>query len=537
MRTEELTEPEKRLWDAFAYGETVDLSGGDFDFERTDVWGPERSVRASVITALLLGAQPEEPGHVAAVRLTGAKITGMLDLGHAHVTVPLALTGCNFTDVPHLYWAQLRSVHLTRCRLPGLVASGARIDGHLWLEGSQIFGGVLLDNTHITGILNMTGAYAAGQGREAPLLADRMVVDNNVYCDQGFTADGEVRLSGAQIGGQLVFRGARLRNPRGAALYASRLVVQANVFCDGGFSAQGEIRLRGARIGGYLSLVGANVSNPGRTVLSCDEMVIETDVHCSDGFRAVGLVSLAGARVGGLLSLRGSHLANASGVALNLAKLQADDVLLRPAEPIDGTVDMSYAKIKLLRDDPASWAPKYLLDGLDYDMIDPPLSARDRIGMLERDKDGYLPQPYEKLAAIYRTLGREDERRAVLLAWLRRRRAGQSRLMQVWGWIQDITVGYGYRPLRAGLWLAGMLALGTGIFWAFQPPPLDTGHKPHFNAFWYTLDLILPIGSLGQEAEFSPSGWTQIVANLLVILGGILGLTVAAGATRVLSRD
>ena len=38
--------------------------------------------------------------------------------------------------------------------------------------------------------------------------------------------------------------------------------VAANVFCDGGFTAEGEIRLRGARVGGYLSLVGAKLSAP-----------------------------------------------------------------------------------------------------------------------------------------------------------------------------------------------------------------------------------------------------------------------------------
>ncbi|GAA4484260.1 oxidoreductase [Actinoallomurus oryzae] len=536
MQIDELTEPERLLWEAFPRGEPVDLSGGDHDFDSTNAWGPERTVRAEVISSLLLGAQDDEPGHVAAVRLTGARITGTLNLGHAHVTVPLALTACQFTDAPHLYWAQLRSVHLMRCRLPGLVASGARVDGHLWLEGSHIYGGVWLDSCRITGILNLTAAHLSHPTGDAPLLADRLIVDNNVYCDQGFTVEGEVRLPGAQVGGQLIFRGARLRNPKGLALYASRLSVAANVFCDGGFSAEGEIRLRGGRIGGYLSLVGASISHPGRMALNCDDLSIETDIYCSDGFRADGGVSLSGARVGGLLSLRGGRLKNPAGVALSLQRLQAEEVLLRPAEPIAGTVDMRYARIKLLRDDPLSWAPRYTLDGLTYDTIDPPLTAGERLKWLERDGDGYVPQPYERLAETYRTLGHDGERRVVLLAKQRRRRATQTVPLRVWGYVQDWTVGYGYRPFLAGAWLVALLAFGTVIF-QHQPKITEPGHNTEFNPFLYTLDLLLPVGSLGQEGEFAPHGVYLWISDALVAAGFLLGLTVAAGATRVLRRD
>src|SRR5256885_4221741 len=327
MQIDELSAPERALWDAFPRGEPVDLSGGDHDFDATNAWPPERTVRAEVISALLLGARENEPGHVAAVRLTGARITGTINLGHAHVTVPLELTSCQLTEAPHLYWARLQSVHFRRCRLPGLAASGARVDGHMWLEGSHVYGGVWLDNCHIVGILNLSGAHLSHPDGDAPLLADRMVVDNNVYCDQGFTVEGEVRLPGVHVGGQLILRGATLRNPQGQALYASRLQVAANVFCDRGFVAEGEIRLRGARIGGYLSLIGASVIRPRRVALNCDETAIETDIYCSDGFRAEGEVSLSGARVGGVVNLRGGRLHNPSGVALSLQRALVEEVL------------------------------------------------------------------------------------------------------------------------------------------------------------------------------------------------------------------
>ncbi|RKS79761.1 hypothetical protein BZB76_1240 [Actinomadura pelletieri DSM 43383] len=539
MDIEDLTPAERRLWTAFPKGESVDLSSGDpvyDDIGQADQWGHERVVRAEVLVALLVGAVEPEPGQVAAVRLGGARITGSLNLGHAEVTVPLALTGCSFDEAPHLYWASMNSVHLMRCRLPGLIASGTRVDGHLWLEGSRISGGLWLDGANITGILNMSGVQLSNPGGDA-LLADRLTVEANVYCDQGFSSTGEVRLPGATVGGQLIFRGARLHNPSGAALYASRLNVAANVFCDGGFSAEGEVRLRGATVGGYLSFVGARLSAPQRTALNADDLTVETDIYCSDGFSAVGTVSFSGARVTGQLSFRDAHLRHDQGTALSLQRVQAEELLLRTAEPIHGTADLSYARINLLRDDASSWPERLQLDGLQYETLDPPLTARERLAWLRRDTDGYAPQPYERLAQTYRSLGLDADGRSVLLAKARDRRKTQGMSRKVIGFLQDGLVGYGYRPFRAASWLIGLLAFGTIVFSLHKPDVLDTGQKPHFNAFFYTLDLILPIGTLGQETVFAPKGVYQWIANFIVAAGLVLGLTVAAGVTRALSRE
>ncbi|RFS82144.1 hypothetical protein D0T12_28285 [Actinomadura spongiicola] len=539
MNIEDLTPAERRLWAAFPKGESVDLSSGDpayDDIGQSDQWGHERVVRAEVLVALLVGAVESEPGQVAAVRLGGARITGSLNLGHAEVSVPLALTGCSFDEAPHLYWASMNSVHLMRCRLPGLIASGTRVDGHLWLEGSRISGGLWLDGANITGILNMSGVQLSNPGGDA-LLADRLTVEANVYCDQGFSSTGEVRLPGATVGGQLIFRGARLHNPSGAALYASRLNVAANVFCDGGFSAEGEVRLRGATVGGYLSFVGARLSAPQRTALNADDLTVETDIYCSDGFSAVGTVSFSGARVTGQLSFRDAHLRHDQGTALSLQRVQAEELLLRTAEPIHGTADLSYARINLLRDDASSWPERLQLDGLQYETLDPPLTARERLAWLRRDTDGYAPQPYERLAQTYRSLGLDADGRSVLLAKARDRRKTQGMSRKVIGFLQDGLVGYGYRPFRAASWLIGLLAFGTIVFSLHKPDVLDTGQKPHFNAFFYTLDLLLPIGTLGQEMAFAPKGVYQWIANFIVAGGLVLGLTVAAGVTRALSRE
>ncbi|ROO90464.1 hypothetical protein EDD29_8191 [Actinocorallia herbida] len=536
MDLSDLTPAERRVWEAFATGEPVDLSSSGLEpTEQAGQWGPHRRVRAEVIVALLTGAREAEPGRVPAVRLSGAYITDLLDLGHAQVNVPLSLTACAFAEPPRLYWAQTQSIHLIQCRLPGLIASGTRVDGHLWLEGSVFQGGLWLDGAHISGILNLSGVQLPVPGGDA-LLGDRLQVEANVYCDRGFRAEGEVRLPGARIGGQLIFRDATLRNPGRPALYASRLDVAANVFCDEGFVAEGEVRLRGARIGGYLSLVGARITNAGRA-LNADDLNVDTDVYCSDDFTCIGEASFAGAKIGGQLSFKGARLANPDKVALSVQRLSAEELLLRPAVPVDGVVDLSYARIGVLRDDSMTWANSLQLDGLAYETLDPPLNAKARLNWIRRDRDGYQPQPYERLAATYKTLGLDAEGRSVQLAKQRDRRKTQSVLHRMFGYLQDILVGYGYRPFRALAWLGALLAAGTVMFSLKRPEELDPDQNPHFNAFFYTLDLLLPLGSLGQEALFSPEGPSQWVANVLVAAGLVLGLTVAAGATRALSRE
>ena len=65
---DELTTPERAVWDAFPEGRRVDLRTGVPERDGVDGgagWGPERTVRAAVLVALLLGAHRAEPGAVA----------------------------------------------------------------------------------------------------------------------------------------------------------------------------------------------------------------------------------------------------------------------------------------------------------------------------------------------------------------------------------------------------------------------------------------------------------------------------------------
>ncbi|MGX9229747.1 hypothetical protein ACWV95_33055 [Streptomyces albus] len=136
----------------------------------------------------------------------------------------------------------------------------------------------------------------------------------------------------------------------------------------------------------------------------------------------------------------------------------------------------------------------------------------------------------------YRHIGDDAAARTVQLAKQRRHRTTLPLYGRLWGHLQDATVGYGFRPMRAAGWLAGLLLLGTLAFGLHPPRPLKADEAPGFNAFAYALDLLLPIIDFGQEKAYAPQGWYQWLAYLLIVAGWVLATTFVAGVNRAVSR-
>lgn len=176
------------------------------------------------------------------------------------------------------------------------------------------------------------------------------------------------------------------------------------------------------------------------------------------------------AEVTGSILLEGAHLSDSAGWPLTCKRLKAHELVLLTPEPIEG-VDLRHAHIDLLRDDHNTWPVRLRLDGFTYGVPEP---SEQRQGWLARDKDEYRPQPYEQLAAWYRQLGNDSEARNVLLARQQRRRESLPLIPKAWGYLQDFTVGYGYKPWYSVLWLIALLAIGTLAFILQHPPPLQS---------------------------------------------------------------
>ncbi|MGW7271019.1 membrane-associated oxidoreductase [Streptomyces sp. NPDC054864] len=496
MEITDLTPAEHRVQQAFPLGEGVDFRESPDDDPRAgDSWGPERTVRAEVLRALLLNG-PTRDGEIAGMKVTGARITGRLDLRYGTVEHPVRLRSCHFDETPNLYGAQLRALVLSDSCLPGLTAGTLRVELVLRITCCRI--------------------------------------------------TGPVRLTGAQIAGAFFANGAELGTPpapgepdSAAAPEAVLQLNHANIGTDVwavGLVAHGQIRLNGATVGGQVNLDDAELSAPGEVALYAETLSVGTDLR-AQRLHADGTVNLSGARIPRHVNLAYARLSHPGATALRASSCVIGELWLREAAPIQGTVNLRRSQLDLLHVPPEVWPGEVKLDGLAYQRLAPHLPAEQRLPLLEREAGGYLPQGYEQLAAAYRTVGDETAARTVQLAKLRRHRRTLPPYARIWGHLQDVTVGYGFRPMRAAGWLLVLLLTGALAFALHHPPALKSGEAPGFNPVFYTLDLLVPIIGFGQEQAYAPDGWYQWLSYLLVATGWVLVTTVAAGITRSLSRQ
>jgi hypothetical protein len=197
---DELTSPERELWDAFPEGRRVDLRTGVPEDDRVDGggrWGAGRTVRAAVIVALLLGGNTTQPGAVACLRLAGARISGQLDLAGAEFAHALWIEGCWFEGSVDLFGASTQTLVITDSRVPGIDAGSARIEGNVDLRRSLVESGasspfnheitaLSLTNARVTGgvILNRAEINAPGGWAVA---AGGLVMEGGVFCREFVT--------------------------------------------------------------------------------------------------------------------------------------------------------------------------------------------------------------------------------------------------------------------------------------------------------------------------------------------------------------
>ncbi len=548
-----LTPTERRICTAFPTGAEVDLRAGDAridDPASADDWPASRTVRAEVLAALLLGASRAFPGRVAALRLRGARITGPLLLAHGRITASWLLEQCRIDEHIDLEGAQTGSIYLRGSHLRTLSAYNAHIDGVLAVSGATIAGSGALalyaDSVTIAGDLRARGAQVTGpvsligadirgqlvlvdaridNPNGKSLNAGGMQVGRSVDCN-GLNAVGEVRMPGAQIGSSLTFNGATLDGCAGAALVATGLTVASDVLfrqerpgAGRCFESRGVIWMPGARLGGNLYLSGARLDGRGTVALHARRASVDGSVNLDRGFCTRDEVRLTAARIGGLLDISGMT--------------SPDALLTLYGASVAGGV----------RDVGDCWPRRVDLDGFTYGPFDPYQGARERLALLRRqvrtsdsEPGGYRAQPYEQLAAYYRGLGNDGQARTVLLAKSRAARATQPRYRRVGGYLLDGLVGYGYRPSRAIGWALALL-IGASVYYStVTPTRVDAQNTSDFNPVLYTADQLIPVIRFGQPEVWQFHGAAAAVGAVLTVLGWTLGIAIAAGASRALTR-
>ncbi|MFJ9840001.1 oxidoreductase [Kitasatospora sp. NPDC101155] len=515
------TDTERALWEAFREGEVFDLRCGrnDIDDPFGDaVWGPERTVSAEVLAHLLLVGPRPTPGRVASLRMSGVYVTGALNLAGGHIDRYVELRGCRFEHKILISEASATTLRMVDCLVPRIEASRLSTTGDLHLARCRIPDGIRLTDAKIGTdlLLNMAVIGCDRFGRA--LSADGMTVHQDFEAERLETR-GELSVRTARIGGRFSLRGAQLHaDPQNrVCLNAVRLNVGHTLY------------LTSSADGGWFGSRSYYGSGYGQSP--------PPDAP-STPFRAYGQVRLSDARFEAACLISGEfHLEGDD--ELSLRRIHTPELRFTCKIRPTGTVSLSRARVGNLVDTPDAWPlGKHLrLTGFVYENLRPvgPFTIRQRIAWLEGSAVDFQPESYEQLAAALRRDGADDDAREVLYAKQRRRRQTLPLPARIWGRVQDVTVGYGYRPGRAGLWLLLAWALGSVWFATHPLDPLKPDERPHWSPVLYTLNQLLPIVDLNQGA-WNPGGISQWISAGLVVVGWLLASTVVAGATRLLQR-
>jgi hypothetical protein len=514
-----------------------------------------------VLAEARLGALTLDGSRFPGIDATNLEVDGDLGLSGVSSSRAVQLTGAHLHRDVRLHGARLRhgedqeiALDADHLVVDGSVAGpGFEAAGTVTMAGARVIGSVRLDGAKITADGNRAVAYHG----------DGMTVGQD-FNAQGLRAEGEVRLVDVTIASTLELRGAKLINAGRVTLRLDRAEISSSLYCDNGFTAVGEVCAIGAHVKGSVYLNNAELGTPtpvSRTTaqtgiaLRLVRTKIDGDFGCWEGFVGHGTIDLARSSVAGEFRLVTTAL-KGHPKAADLTSCQFATVTLS-GEPPAGFVDLTKAKADFFKDSAAYWqSGNIVLDEFEYRSIQMTwVTVKQREQWLSRameasrrkpggDHDGYLPQPYEQLAEVYRRAGDDHAARRIQLAKHRQRNRVTSwhrAPYKVWNLLQDGVIGYGYAPLRALTWLVGLFVLGVLLFrYGSTPYSIASGHRSFTlsNSVGYTLDLLLPTSALQERQVWqSSSGLDEVAASVLVIFGYLLTATVFAAVARVLQRN
>jgi hypothetical protein len=518
-----------------------------------------RTIRAEVIRRLCTG-EDRWPVHDKGVILRGAWISGHLDLEWAEVSRPLILLNCYLEEKPVFSRATMKGLCLSGCQTPGLEAEQLECRGNVAFDEDFVATKqVSLAGATIRGQVSLSGTF---KGEDGPaIIAPGLECKAGVFLTGPFVAEGEVNLSRSKVGVAIVFTGATLRNPAHQAFSAEGLECNGSVHLSGGFSAEGGVSLAFATLAGSLICSKGEFMNTAGYALNLEGLVCRGEVYLNDGFSAIGEVTLAGASISGQVDCGAGTLTNPDRCALNAQGIECrGDMFLRgnfyakgevnlaganvtgqvscEGGTIDGSLvmsgvrvggqffwseikeaqladlDLDGAHVTTLVIDRASPPRKLVLTRFTYEAFHPIDDHKVQQSWLARAE--YNPQPYQELARVLRQHGYREGATLMLIAGEQRRLADPSTRFRdrIWGRILAATVGHGYRPGRAVIWLLVLWLFGWGCFGVgghcrtMLPAPDSRATAAEFgwlDALFYSLDTMLPVIDLGVADAWHPS--------------------------------
>jgi hypothetical protein len=326
----------------------------------------------SEVQAVDLRAQLQEPADPRGVRITDALVQGPLDLAAFTLGFPLAFERCTFTDPVNVEGAELHSLALIDCTLPGMLANGLRVRRDVDLTGSTIAGthhtnasvrgtsAVWLCESTIGGRLICLRTTIDGQGGRA-LQADRLQIAGSARFMHGFTALGEIRMPGARIGGRLEFNRVRLENPGRTALILAESQVGGGLFLIGepGAPSQinGQVVLTSMQVTGGLFFRDISIEAPADlqdpygilrngVAVHAARLSVDSDLVVGSGSIFNGELSLPISDLGGIVFDPGARLHSPGARALDLTNAEVRSRVDLGDQVVRGRIRMPRAHIQ-----------------------------------------------------------------------------------------------------------------------------------------------------------------------------------------------
>lgn len=366
----DLTDAEHRMWEAYRTGRTCDLSArvaAQDDPHSDRPWGPERSVRAEVVALLLLHGPPPVPGRVVALKLRGVRILGRLELSGGRVEPYVEFQSCRFDSELQLAETRACTLRLVNCAIPRLEAARLHTEGDLHLLASRVARGIRLTDAQIGTDLLISRAVVRPDNKGRAITADGMSVAQDFQGDMLETY-GEISLRGAKVGVSMNLRGARLRNPVGRrALNAPQLTVERTL---------------------YLTSI-ALYSSPGDSGTQTPPYGVgQTPApgQASQAFECEGGMRLDDGRFGDAIDFYGARFLLSPEQEVSLRRISTPELRFVGAQPEQGRVVLSGAKVVKLVDLSTSWPGpgRLVMEGFSYEILAPrghfPLPRRLRPG-------------------------------------------------------------------------------------------------------------------------------------------------------------
>jgi hypothetical protein len=309
------------------------------------------------------------------LRLHHVSVRGPVDLAGLTIGFPLHFDDCDFDAPVHVEGAKLRELTLTGSpRLPGLLGNGLRLRGDLNLSGSTLTGAhrtsaslgkraaVWLCEARLGGRLLCRDTVIRPEGERA-MQADRIRTGGPIRLLHGFVSEGEVRLTGAHIGGSLDIIGGRIEAPGAIALDLGDAVIGGNLFIvDGGgrrpvirgrmdmgsAHIDGQFLFRNATLEGSASMpadrghAGTRVSG---TAMSAFRLTVGAEVALEGSCDVTGGLDLSMSDLSSLSVSPDCSLKAGGRTALDLSNAELRSTLMMGGVTVAGTIRLGGARI------------------------------------------------------------------------------------------------------------------------------------------------------------------------------------------------